>query len=432
MRAALARRDLQVVYRRLGAIGISQRAIAAQTGVAQNEVFEVLRRGRRVTAYDVLSRIADGLGIPRGYMGLAYDDVAEASLDLAAGTCSTEPDEREKVRALLTHAAAVTVDAAVPDVVSWWRPIESYRAPTPERVGVTDLVNLEHMTAAMRTLDAQYGGGACRDAISAQSRWAQRLLAADCPEQLRDRLHTALADLHNLAGWTSFDVGLFDAAHHHFSRALEQAQYARDASLVANVHYRIGRLCLHRGFIREALRFFQLGQLAAQDSGSELTVALLCANEAWAYAMAGDQRQANKSIGRAQDEYARADPDAAPAWVRFFGLADMLAMTGMVHAALPRAGDDPLNAAITNLEAGLRERGATETRSQTFELTALATAHLIRGNRLPGDAFGHQAVDLAEQVRSVRTIDRLAPLHEAASHAGCHDLADRIATLRNV
>jgi hypothetical protein len=32
-------------------------------------------------AYDVLSRICDGLGAPRGYIGLAYNDVAKRPSD---------------------------------------------------------------------------------------------------------------------------------------------------------------------------------------------------------------------------------------------------------------------------------------------------------------------------------------------------------------
>src|SRR5919201_6842264 len=74
MRDALARRDVSEIYRQLRRHGVSQRQIAASTGQSQSEVSEILK-GRQVMAYDVLARIADGLGIPRGYMGLAYDDV---------------------------------------------------------------------------------------------------------------------------------------------------------------------------------------------------------------------------------------------------------------------------------------------------------------------------------------------------------------------
>ena len=41
------------------------------TGQSQPEVSAIMH-GRRVMAYDVLVRIADGLGIPRGLMGLAF------------------------------------------------------------------------------------------------------------------------------------------------------------------------------------------------------------------------------------------------------------------------------------------------------------------------------------------------------------------------
>jgi predicted XRE-type DNA-binding protein len=66
MRAALARRDIGEVYRLLGAAGVSQRQIAALTGQNQSEISDI-NQGRQVQAYDLLVRIADGLGIPRGY-----------------------------------------------------------------------------------------------------------------------------------------------------------------------------------------------------------------------------------------------------------------------------------------------------------------------------------------------------------------------------
>ena len=286
----------------------------------------------------------------------------------------------------------------------------------------------------MRALDYRHGGGACRNAIVAQVAWAQRLLVTDYTEEIGHRLHLALADLHNLAGWTSFDVGLFSPARRHFARALEQAKHAGDLSLVANVLYRIGRLHLHRGFHRDALKFFQLGQIAAQDCGSELTVAMLCANEAWAYALLEDENQALKSIGRAQDEFARATGDTAPVWVRFFGLADLHAMMGMVYAFLPGRQSPHFAAAVENFGVSLGIRGDAMARSRTFELTALAMVHLQLGDLAGVVGAGVEAVNLAAQVRSVRTVDRLEPLLSEArrrpEHADVRDLAERIATLR--
>jgi transcriptional regulator with XRE-family HTH domain/tetratricopeptide (TPR) repeat protein len=435
VREMLAARNITGIYELLQHQGVSQRRIAALTGQSQSEVSEILTAQRQVMAYEVLVRIADGLNIPRGYMGLAYDPTTSELTDTGLPAPYRAVDEGEDVRRLLSHAAAVTIGAAVVDVASWWQPVERTLTPVPQRIGDSDMAQLEAITRSLRATDYQYGGGACRDAVIGQVRWAQRFLSAEYSESIGCRLHLALGDLHNLAGWTSFDVGLYGEARSHFARALEQAKYAGDASLVANVLYRMGRLHLHRSLCKEALKFFQLGQIAAQESGCELTVAMLCANEAWTYALLGDSVQAFKSLGRAEDEFARADPNQAPAWVRFFSAADLNATIGVVNLSLPEPTRKHCTAATTSLERGLAIRGADMTRSKAFELTALATSHLVEGDLDQGAAVGQQAVDLAEQLRSVRVVDRLAPL-EAAARMRSHDgdvqgLAERIATLRS-
>lgn len=70
---ALANRDIAAIFKFLQTLGISQRTIARYTAQSQSEISEVLA-GRTVARYDVLVRIAIGLGIPRGRLGLAYDD----------------------------------------------------------------------------------------------------------------------------------------------------------------------------------------------------------------------------------------------------------------------------------------------------------------------------------------------------------------------
>ena len=71
MLTALAERDICTVFRILRDLGLSQRRIAARTGQQQSEISEIFA-GRRVVAYDLLARIADGLGVPRGLLGLAH------------------------------------------------------------------------------------------------------------------------------------------------------------------------------------------------------------------------------------------------------------------------------------------------------------------------------------------------------------------------
>lgn len=99
----LATHDIETVYRLVIDNGASQYEIARRTGQSQSEVHDILHNGRQVTWYKLLKRIADGLGIPRGMMGLANDQSNPASetADRPVG----EVDETVKRRNLVTLAA---------------------------------------------------------------------------------------------------------------------------------------------------------------------------------------------------------------------------------------------------------------------------------------------------------------------------------------
>lgn len=434
MRSALAARDISTVYRLLRRIGVSQRQIAALTGQSQSEVSEILK-GRQVMAYDVLARISDGLGVPRGFMGLAYDEATATSVVGPSGDAhADEEDESVKRRKFLAHAAAVTFGAAVLGADGGqWLPSPAL-TPAPGRIGMTDVKQVVASTRALRALDYQYGGGACRDAVIAQLSWAKRLLGASRTEHVDTKLRLAIADMHNLAGWTSFDSGLLDPSRYHFARALELAKQADDPSLVSNVLYRMGRVYLHNEAANDALKLFQLGQIAAQESGSELAVAVLCANEAWAYALLGVPKQVDKLLGRARDEFARANLAEAPSWVKFFDENDMHAMVGTVYTVLGAKEVKHTAIAIPELVTALAGYREDMARSRAFNLSALATNHLRQGDVDQGVQVGRQALMLAEGLHSVRVVDRMRPLQlEAAkrsTNSDTRDLAERIARFR--
>jgi transcriptional regulator with XRE-family HTH domain len=429
-RRALAARDLAAVFRLLRRAGTSQRTIAALTGLAPSEVYEI-GRGRRVMAYDVLCRIADGLGVPRGYLGLAYDSETAAFVSATSPDAAQREQDLDEVAALLAHAAEVAVGMdGGPAALRWTAPRQA-ATPVPQRVTARDVAQIEAITLALRGLDSGHGGGACREAVVAQTRWVHQLLHADAVDDVRHRLVLASADLDNLAGWTSFDVGLHSAARGYFARALTQARRAGNASLVANVLYRAGRLHLHQGLAREALRFFQLGKIAAAESGCGTTVALLTANQAWAYAVLGDRLQTVRALGRAADELGAGAGPVEP-WVSFFGPADLEALAGMAWLELSAREPARLTDARQSLAASVAGRGSGTTRSLAFELTALAVASLQDGDADAGAALGHQAVDAAERVHSARVLDRLAPLARAAAASGRSEgraLAQRVAAV---
>jgi tetratricopeptide (TPR) repeat protein len=290
-----------------------------------------------------------------------------------------EAEDRETTerRRFLAHATAVAVGAHVlgADSGSWVSNPASTAVPV--RIGMTDVRQVEAAIRALRDLVHEYGGEFCRDAVVAQLSWAQQMLSASGTDVVKQRLHVALADLHNLAGWTSFRIGLIDSARNHFGRALELAKSGNSNQLVANILYRMGRVYLYEGSPDDALKMFQLSQIAAQQSGSDLAVAVICANQAWAYAMMGHEDQTMKLIGRTRDEFARAGGGEAEDWVKFFNEDDVYAMIGTVHTVLAQRVDAKhTKYAIPALQRAIGSYGDDMARSKTFNLGVLPSTDL--------------------------------------------------------
>jgi len=268
MRAALARRDIGAVYRALVESGVSQRRIAQLTGQSQSEVSEVLR-GRRVCGYDVLARIADGLGVPRGWLGLAYDQEPD-------GEPEPEPVRRDNA---LRYAAKVVTGT---DVFGPAEPPRARREPTPvpNRIGLSDVSRIEATTARLRDLGHAHGPAPA--VATAHARSAEAVLGVDMREDVRRRLLVALADAHDEAGWMAGDTGQRDLARRHFDRGMRCAGAAGDRAWALATLYGEGRMELHYGQPNDALKLFQLGLMAAGDLGSALARSLFEANCAWA------------------------------------------------------------------------------------------------------------------------------------------------------
>jgi hypothetical protein len=319
------------------------------------------------------------------------------------------------------------------DSVSNTSPTAARPPLPPGRIGVTDVERIEQATRSFRALDYQYGGGACHAAVVGYLPWALRMLGADATGLVLDRLCVAVADLHNLAGWTSFDTGQIHTAHTHFGRALKLAQQGPHDALVANIGYRRGRVHLHHNAPKEALREFQLGQVAAQACGSALAVAILCGNQAWAYAKMGLADQALALLGQSRNEFDRAELTQAPPWATFFTETDMSAMVGTVYTELAvTVGPTYTRSAIPAVSTAINGYGPDMTRSRSFNLILLATNHLLDNDIDHAATVGAQAVAVAERVKTARTKDRLRPLKREAdkrrTNADARALSERIAT----
>jgi antitoxin component HigA of HigAB toxin-antitoxin module len=465
MRAALFERDITTVYRLLQKVGFSQQRIAALSGQSQPEVSAIIH-GRRVMAYDVLSRIADGLGIPRGYMGLSYavepgqGSPASTAPAVAgpgragagggapsAGVAESEEDDPVQRRAFLVTAGLVAGGGQVPGIERWLpRPVGGPAGPlppVPARIGAADIKQIRVSTHRLYKLDAQRGGGASLDAVTGYLQWASGLLRAGCSEDVGRQLRVALADVYMLAGTALLDSGRYRESNQHVMQGLVLARDVQDRELAASLLWQMGRVSLHREQVTDALRFFQFSRASAQAAGSHAELARLYANEAWAYALADQPELVAEALGRAEHEYGQVAAGQEPS--TFHGAAHYLGtysddMPGYVAAAhwMLARGDDRSAArsadTAVDVTTGILAADNLPGRFLALSQTMHATALLRSGERERGLTAAHTAVDRVAAIRSVRAADRLRYLAEAAKawprHPAAIELRRRIANLR--
>lgn len=301
------------------------------------------------------------------------------------------------------------------------------------RVGIADVRRLREATRTLRAQDHRRGGGACRRLVLDQLTHGHALLHAPADDPVHDRLVAAVADLHNLAGWTDFDTGHPERAAVNLRYALELIEDRGRHSLEANLRYRLGRIHLHRHDPGEALTEFTRSLRAATRAGSPHAGAIASVNLAWAHAMRGSTEEVLTALDRGQELFAAAR-GPVPSWAAFFDATDLAAMVGTVYTELAvRGGRHFTHHAIPALATATRDYDDTMSRSRVFCLTMLALDHVIAGDLDGGADLAVEAADRATGVSSARIADRMRPLlvhtRRRARHPGMAEATDRIRLL---
>jgi transcriptional regulator with XRE-family HTH domain len=412
-RRALAERDITTVYRLLTDTDISQRQIAQLTGQSQSEVSEVVK-GRRVMAYDVLLRIAQGLEVPRAWVGLAYDEGAE-STDPAVGEEVVDEDMRR--RALLAAASAALLGAPVLGEVLELPTPPATPTPLPSRLGASDVAALKELTAQLRTVARNHGGGA--DVVTAVANRSRPLMSVPARDPIKAELGSALADLHTLAGWCCVDSGLNDQARACFATAMDLAASADDHVHIASAFWHAGIHMRDAGAYNDGLKACQLGLIklgeAPHSPGAAEAAAWLHAESARALAAMGHSKAAERSLKTARE------------WqpANTYDDADMEHGASSVYLLLGHL-DTAERFAASSVRKWSTE-GASRREGVAADI-ALATIHTQTGQS-DAAALAQRAIDRVAPLRSLRTRRvKLVPLVEAlnarADSTSC-DLAHR-------
>ncbi|MFJ3419267.1 hypothetical protein ACIPN8_23290 [Streptomyces sp. NPDC086082] len=352
----------------------------------------------------------------RGFLG--------ASLALSAGPSLIEPMQR------------------------WLVPGQSAQQSEPEpasasrhqgRLSRPELELLESTTAMFRKWDAQCGGGLRRKAVVGQLHEVTDLLQEPQPESTTRKLFKVAAELAELAGWMSYDVGLQPTAQKYFVLALHAAKEAGDKPLGSYVLSSMSRQMIHLGRPDDALELIHLAQYGSRDCASPRTQSMLYAMEARAYANMGQPGKCKRAVRMAEDTFADVhdwdDPD--PDWIRFFSEAELYGENSHSYRDLAYvAGRSPAYASLAEpvmqRAVDLFAKDDEHQRSYALNLIGMATVHLLQREPEQSAVLATEAMTVAKKVRSERVNTRIRKTVDTAVRdfgelAEVVDLTDRLA-----
>ncbi|MBJ6635012.1 hypothetical protein ACFWJE_21215 [Streptomyces griseoincarnatus] len=331
----------------------------------------------------------------RGFLG--------SSLALSAGPSLIEPMQR-----WLVPSPSSPLPRPEPDVAP-----SSARARG--RLSKPELDLLETTTVMFRQWDAQCGGGLRRKAVVGQLHEVTDLLQEPQPDATTKRLFKVAAELAELAGWMSYDVGLQPTAQKYFVLALHAAKEAGDRPLGSYVLSNMSRQMIHLGRPEDALELIHLAQYGSRDCASPRVQSMLYAMEARAYANMGQPGRCKRAVRMAEDTFAEADewdePD--PDWIRFFSEAELYAENSHSFRDLAYvAGRSPTYASLA--EPLMRravelfgQEGGEHQRSYALNLIGMATVHLLQREAEQSTVLATEAIKAAKKVRSERVNTRI-------------------------
>ncbi|MFH8222738.1 hypothetical protein ACH4C2_24650 [Streptomyces sp. NPDC018057] len=293
-------------------------------------------------------------------------------------------------------------------------PEQAAAARRPGRLSRPELELLESTTVMFRKWDAQCGGGLRRKAVVGQLHEVTDLLQEPQQEDTTRRLFRVAAELAELAGWMSYDVGLQPTAQKYFVLALHAAKEAGDKPLGSYVLSSMSRQMIHLGRPDDALELIHLAQYGSRDCAGPRTQSMLYAMEARAYANMGQPGKCKRAVRMAEDTFADVEdwdePD--PDWIRFFSEAELYGENSHSFRDLAYvAGRSPTYASLAEplMDKAVQLFAADDEhqRSYALNLIGMATVHLLQREPEQSTRYAAHAMDVAKKVRSERVNTRI-------------------------
>lgn len=171
-------------------------------------------------------------------------------------------------------------------------------------------------------------------------------------EDVRAARSTVAAELHQLAGWLSFDTGDYEAASAHYRAGLRAAERAGNDAMAAHVLGWMSYLTSTTTHPQEGVRIADAALQRAAKTPSRKLRASLARMKAHAHARAGETKGCERALGQAAAELATADPADDPEFIYWFDEAVLLAHAGIAYVLLeqPAQARAALERSLTTLD----------------------------------------------------------------------------------
>ncbi|MCA1672161.1 MAG: helix-turn-helix domain-containing protein, partial [Actinobacteria bacterium] len=274
------------------------------------------------------------------------------------------------------------------------------------------LVNrLPAMIAELRGMDDVAGGGDVLSLAQYHFSWVAGLLdEASYDDATGRKLHLALAELGQLAGWVCHDTGHHGLAQRYYIAGLRAAHAADDRLLGAHILGSMAYQTARQGQPAEAVTLIESAVAGTRGQQTPRLLAELRIRQAYAYAILKNRSACMSAISQARahvEQPARADDPPYLYWVRpaeiTSGAGDCLLQLGQADQA------------AVLIEQGIAMFDAPFDRDRQMYLTHLTDALARPGKQRDLDAAaatGIEAINLAQGLSSARSVARIRELSQ--------------------
>jgi len=360
------------------------------TGFAQGRLSQYAHGKHQATFARTFEKLADGLDMPphhRQALGLAGKPASDSCGPAAGAGVPADTFDLQllaevigrngatvKRREMLTLAAQVGASAVLAQSEVWERLADALS--NPAAMNESTVREMEARTAGFHRLEEIVSAQALFKVLMAHLREVSTFLnvrASNPRDELRQRLIVVAGESSVLAGWAASDMGDSATARKFYDTAAKAAKEADDPAISACALAYRSYLPSARGANGRARILLAEALESVSEKTSPATVAWIAARHAEESASLGDESQALRSWGRAEEAFNVADPDEDRVWTRFLDQNRFDSYRIATYSKVGKLDEAQEVAAVV-----LARLAQPDRKKAAIILEDIATAHLAR------------------------------------------------------